>query len=248
MRDCVVLQNDVLSLPAEALVPLLAAVHTDNADFLTARRMLSAWDLRLMGESGAAALFEVWEYRHLRPLLLSRVVPQELLPIMGEGDIRSVIELLRHPDARFGQDPVAARNAILRDSLVSAMAETRTLLGRDPAKWHWSDLHGAMFQHPFSQVLPAKLRALADDDYGGKGGDTYTVMATWVPGPDSMDMSGGASFSMVLDVGAWDNSVVLATQGESGVATDAHYRDLYPRWLAGASFPLLYSRALVEKV
>lgn len=150
MRDCVVLQNDVLSLPAEALVPLLAAVHTDNADFLTARRMLSAWDLRLMGESGAAALFEVWEYRHLRPLLLSRVVSQELLPIMGEGDIRSVIELLRHPDARFGQDPVAARNAILRDSLVSAMAETRTLLGRDPAKWHWSDLHGAMFQHPFS--------------------------------------------------------------------------------------------------
>ena len=248
LQDNVALQNDVLSLPAQALVPLLDSVQTDNADFLAGRRMLSAWDRRLTGDSAAAALFEVWEYRHLRPLLLARVVPPALLPIMGEGDIRSVIALLRHPDERLGRDPVAARNAILLESLLAAMAETRTLLGDDPRTWHWSDLHRAVFRHPFSQLLSPRLRALADADFGGKGGDSYTVMATWVPGADTMDITGGASFSMVLDVGAWDNSVVLATQGESGIPMDAHYRDLYPRWLAGASFPLLYSHALVEKV
>jgi penicillin amidase len=248
LEDSVALQNDVLSLPARALVPLLDAAHTDNADFLAARRMLSTWDRRLTGDNAAAALFEVWEYRHLRPLLLARVVPAALLPIMGEGDIRSVITLLQHPDDRLGRDPLAARNAILIDSLIAAMAETRALLGDDPTNWHWSDLHRAVFRHPFSQVLSPQLRALADADFGGKGGDTYTVMATWVPGADTMNISGGASFSMVLDVGAWDNSVVLATQGQSGIPTDAHYRDLYPRWLAGASFPLLYSRALIEKV
>jgi penicillin amidase len=248
LQDNVALQNDVLSLPAEALVPLLDAVHTDNADFLTARGMLSAWDRRLTGDSGAAALFEIWEYRHLRPLLLARVVPPALLPVMGEGDIRSVIALLQHPDERLGPDPVAARDAVLLESLVAATAETRSLLGDHPETWHWSDLHRAVFRHPFSQVLSPALRALADADFGGKGGDTYTVMATWVPGTGTMNMSGGASFSMVLNVGDWDNSVVLATQGESGIPTEAHYRDLYPRWLAGASFPLLYSRALVEKV
>lgn len=248
LQDNVALQNDVVSMPARALVPLLEAVQTDNTDFLTARRMLSTWDRRLPGDSAAAALFEVWEYRHLRLLLLSRVVPPALLPIMGEGDIRSVIALLQHPDERLGRDPVAARNAILLDSLVAAWAETRTLLGDHPETWHWSHLHRAVFRHPFSQVFSPTPRALADADFGGKGGDSYTVMATWVPGAGTMDISGGASFSMVLDVGAWDNSVVLATQGESGIPTDAHYRDLYPRWLAGASFPLIYSRALVEKV
>lgn len=248
LQDNVALQNDVLSLPAQALVPLLDPVATNNADFLAARRMLSTWDRRVTGDSAAAALFEVWEYRHLRPLLLARVVSPALLPIMGEGDIRSVIALLRHPDQQLGRDPIAARNAILLDSLLAAVAETRKLLGDDPETWHWSDLHRALFRHPFSAVLPASLRALADADFGGKGGDSYTLMATWVPGPDTMDITGGASFSMVLDVGAWDNSVVLATQGESGIPTDAHYRDLYPRWLTGASFPLIYSRALVEKV
>ncbi len=248
LQDNVALQNDVVSMPARALVPLLEAVQTDNTDFLTARRMLSTWDRRLPGDSAAAALFEVWEYRHLRLLLLSRVVPPALLPIMGEGDIRSVIALLQHPDERLGRDPVAARNAILLNSLVAAWAETRTLLGDHPETWHWSHLHRAVFRHPFSQVFSPTPRALADADFGGKGGNSYTVMATWVPGAGTMDISGGASFSMVLDVGAWDNSVVLATQGESGIPTDAHYRDLYPRWLAGASFPLIYSRALVEKV
>jgi len=248
LQDNVALQNDVLSLPAQALVPLLDSVQTDNADFLAARRMLSTWDRLLTGDSAPAALFEVWEYRHLRPLLLARVAPPDILPILGEGDIRSVIALLQHPDERLGRDPLGARNAILLDSLVAAMAETRALLGDDPKTWHWSDLHRADFRHPFSQVLSPTLRALADADFGGKGGDTYTVMATWVPGANTMDISGGASFSMVLDVGAWDNSVVLATQGESGIPTDAHYRDLYPRWLAGASVPLIYSRALVEKV
>jgi penicillin amidase len=208
--------------------------------------MLSAWDRRLTADSAAAALFEVWEYRHLRLLLLARVVPPALLPLMGEGDIRAVIALLQHPDDRLGADPIAARDAVLRESLVAAAAETRKLLGNDPSRWHWSDLHRAAFHHPLSQVLPPKLRALADADFGGKGGDTYTVMASWVPGPDTMDITGGASFSMVADVGEWDNSVVLATQGESGVPTDEHYRDLYPRWLAGASFPLIYSRPLVE--
>lgn len=248
LQDNVALQNDVVSMPARALVPLLEAVQTDNTDFLTARRMLSTWDRQLPGDSAAAALFEVWEYRHLRLLLLSRVVPPALLPIMGEGDIRSVIALLQHPDERLGRDPVAARNAILLNSLVAAWAETRTLLGDHPETWHWSHLHRAVFRHPFSQVFSPTPRALADADFGGKGGNSYTVMATWVPGAGTMDISGGASFSMVLDVGAWDNSVVLATQGESGIPTDAHYRDLYPRWLAGASFPLIYSRALVEKV
>ena len=50
---------------------------------------------------------------------------------------------------------------------------------------------------------------------------------------------------MVLDVGAWDNSVVVNTPGQSGDPYSAHYRDLFPVWAAGGYVPLVYSREAV---
>jgi penicillin amidase len=50
---------------------------------------------------------------------------------------------------------------------------------------------------------------------------------------------------MVLDVGAWDNSMVINTPGQSGDPMSRHYRDLFPHWAAGGYVPLLYSRQAV---
>ncbi len=53
---------------------------------------------------------------------------------------------------------------------------------------------------------------------------------------------------MVMDVGAWDNSVVINTPGQSGGPYSAHYRDLFPTWAEGAYVPLAFSRAAVDRV
>ena len=60
-------------------------------------------------------------------------------------------------------------------------------------------------------------------------------------------LTAGASFRMVLDVGNWDASRAVNTPGQSGNPDSPHYRDLAPVWTAGQYFPLLYSRAAVEK-
>jgi penicillin amidase len=52
---------------------------------------------------------------------------------------------------------------------------------------------------------------------------------------------------MVLDVGRWDDSVAVNSPGQSGEWTSAHYRDLFPLWLSGQYFPLLYTRSAIEK-
>jgi penicillin amidase len=52
---------------------------------------------------------------------------------------------------------------------------------------------------------------------------------------------------MVLDVGDWDNSRAINTPGQSGNPASSHYRDLAGSWAQGQYFPLLYSRAAVEK-
>jgi penicillin amidase len=51
---------------------------------------------------------------------------------------------------------------------------------------------------------------------------------------------------MVVDVGNWDSSRAMNAPGQSGDPRSAHYGDLFSSWVAGDSFPLLYSRAAVE--
>jgi penicillin amidase len=76
------------------------------------------------------------------------------------------------------------------------------------------------------------------------GGSASTPMATTYR-PNDFNVVAGASVRMVLDVGGWDNSVVINTPGQSGDPASPHYRDLFPIWAAGGYAPLLYSRAAV---
>jgi penicillin amidase len=65
--------------------------------------------------------------------------------------------------------------------------------------------------------------------------------------PLDYTQTAGASVRLVMDVGAWDNSVAINTPGQSGDPFSAHYRDLFPLWAAGAYAPLDFSRAAVDR-
>jgi penicillin amidase len=56
----------------------------------------------------------------------------------------------------------------------------------------------------------------------------------------------GASVRMVVDVGAWDNSVWINTPGQSALPDSPHYADLAPLWAAGDYVPMLYSAEAVD--
>ena len=51
---------------------------------------------------------------------------------------------------------------------------------------------------------------------------------------------------MVIDVGAWDNSMAMNNPGQSGDPRSQHYRDLFGPWSRDEAFPLLYSRRRIE--
>ena len=80
----------------------------------------------------------------------------------------------------------------------------------------------------------------------GKSGSGQTVGAAAYRSHDFRAVA-GASFRMVLDVGNWDASLAVNSPGQSGDPASAHFRDLFPLWLAGEYFPLAYSRAAVER-
>ena len=67
-------------------------------------------------------------------------------------------------------------------------------------------------------------------------------------GAASFTQNSGASLRLVLDVGAWDNSVAMNSPGQSGDLASPHYADLYQAWARGENVPLLYTRERVEAV
>lgn len=64
---------------------------------------------------------------------------------------------------------------------------------------------------------------------------------------DDFEVTSGASFRMVLDVGNWDASRFINTPGQSGDPFSPHYRDLAALWATGHYVPLSYSRDAVER-
>jgi penicillin amidase len=56
----------------------------------------------------------------------------------------------------------------------------------------------------------------------------------------------GASYLQVIDVGAWDNSLMLNLPGQSNDPRSPHYRDQYRPWAKGEMQPMLFSRGAVD--
>ena len=130
-------------------------------------------------------------------------------------------------------------------SLTDAVAELQGRLGPDMTTWTWGRLHHAKF-------VPA-IAALAGPELAAQ----MTVGPLQVPGSASSPraatydlktfaQTAGASVRLVMDVGAWDNSMAINTPGQSADPMSPHYRDLFPLWAAGTYVPLRYSRAAVE--
>ena len=242
LADSVALQHDTLSSPARQLVALLPARGSEAA--APAIAMLRGWDGRLDAASGPAALFEIL-WRELGTRMLALLVPERARALVDEIAPSVLLGLLERPDRRFGSDPAAARDALFDAALAAAWTGAREQLGPDPAAWRWGTLHQVRIRHPLSRI-PAIAAAFPPIEGEGTGGDSYTVMARWLRGAPAWQVSGGASYLQVIDVGAWDNSLMLNLPGQSNDPRSTHYRDQYAHWVRGEMQPMLFSRAAVD--
>ena len=242
LADSVTLHHDTLSTPAKQLLALLPERPLPAAQAAVA--MLRQWDARLDANSGAAALFEIL-WRDLGRRMLAAIVPARAKHLVTEIAPSVLLGLLAKPDARLGADPQAARDAMLDAALAAAWASARELLGADPATWRWDTLHQVRIQHPLSRI-PAIAAAFPAIEGRGTGGDSYTVMARWLGSGPGWRVGGGASYLQVIDVGAWDNSLMLNLPGQSNDPRSPHYRDQYAPWIEGRMQPMLFSRSAVD--
>jgi penicillin amidase len=234
------LQQDELSLPARALRPVLRAALGPArpgwpAAVADSVRSLDSWNGLMRQDAAAPLLYAAW-VRALR----RRVVERLLGPLASRAGslpgLSVLIGLVTAPDARLGPAPSAARDSLAAGALDDAVAEVTKQLGPDPAAWRWGALHQAAFRHPLAAAfdLPAVPR----------GGDATTVNAT---GGSGWRQTSGASYRIVVDFADFDNSTATNVPGQSGQPGSEYYGNLLPLWAGGKYFPLVFSRAAVER-
>ncbi|MEV5378998.1 penicillin acylase family protein [Streptomyces nondiastaticus] len=248
VEDCVRLQGDTVNASARHVLASLDG-YRPPPRLAAATALLRSWDCDETAGSAAAALYQVWSRRHLRPALLrhalTTLVPPEavdsamarLLTDEDLGaDVRTDIGLLhalRHDRA--------ALDRLLTTSLDSALRETRDRLGEDMSRWRWGALHHAAPAHPLAGRLRRTWTRLDRRERPGSGD---TVLNTGYDAGFTQDL--GASFRVVVDVGDWDRSRAMNAPGQSGRPDSPHWDDLYEDWARDRAFPLHYSRAAVE--
>ncbi|MFY9212101.1 MAG: penicillin acylase family protein, partial [Aestuariivita sp.] len=225
------LQCDAFS---QCAVDLVALLPTGGA----AAALLQSWDGHANADSAPALLFEVWLSLHLRPALLAQIAPDATLrAYLTPGNIPTVVRILRGdlPDLM-----PADRDALLADTLSTAWQNVCDRFGDNPTEWRWGDLHKGYFDHALTP-----LGGSADVGPVATAGSSTTVMMGHYEARD-FRVRNGASVRMVVDVGAWDNSVWINAPGQSGTPGVAHYDDLTALWAAGAYVPMLYSAPAVD--
>lgn len=239
LTDAMALQNDPTSPMARRAVALLQGLAGRDANERGALALLGNWNGHEGPDSAAAALYEIWAARHLAASAVKAIVPEAARRNFGRTSIGNILPVLE--DGKLlGPDSAALRAEILLGSLGLAFAETAGLLGPDPATWRWGALHRADFQPSLPIAGRDAERRVGPVPIGGSGS---TPMAMGI-GPDFRVVS-GASVRVVMDVGAWDNSMAINTPGQSGDPASPHYRDLFARWATGNYVPFVWSRPRV---
>lgn len=240
------LQTDSHNAISWRLTRLLGPLTSPDPDVSRALVQLKAWDHEEGVNSAAAAIYEVWAVKHLGRATVAAVTPAAARGLVGSGNLDAVITYLERPDAALGAQPERARDALLLASLKAALGELSQRLGPDMASWRWGALHHAIFTPAIAARADVATRAkMTVGPLPLPGGASTPKAATYTPG--DFNTVAGASVRMVLDVGAWDNSVIVNTPGQSGDPASPHYRDLFPLWAAGRYVPLAFSRAAVDR-
>ncbi|TAJ71883.1 MAG: penicillin acylase family protein [Phenylobacterium sp.] len=239
LADSVALQTDSVSPQARRGVALVQALSSTDPDVARALALLKVWDGNETTDSAAAAIYETWAVKHLgRHAVGASGVTPAARKLIGASSPDPILTWLEAA-------PAGTRDPILLSSLADAVGELKVRLGPDMATWTWGRLHQAKFVPAIAPLADPQLAAqMTVGPLQVPGSSSTPRAATWRT--EDFSQAAGASVRIVLDVGAWDNSMAINTPGQSADPASPHYRDLFPLWAAGSYVPLRFSRAAVE--
>lgn len=198
----------------------------------------------------AAGILRNWNGQMDRNLA-APVVTQILSAVMGEKLISSNVKATHLPDLlprpEVIQDVLTQRppgwvpnddwDGWVLSCLKTALQDGIRRQGTPVSRWRWGRTMFWNFQHPIGKSLPFVSSYFDIGPVPMSGSGTTVKQTTQTLGP---------SERMVVDLGNLDNSVQNLATGESGFVLSKHYKDQWPAYYAGRSFPMEFNHIEVR--
>jgi penicillin G amidase len=245
VEEMAALQNDLLSLPARQLVPMLKEIKFENPIADSLRKALLVWSFVLDKNSVEAGVYVMWE-RILRRQLNERFIPELAKPWLSSIQMTRVLEWMEKPELIFSGEAIIQRNQVLVESFVGAIKELRQKLGSKPKNWQYgqSSYKHVQIRHPLGQAVNETWQSKLNTESLPRGGYSFT------PGANGYgdNNTSGASFRIVVDTEDWEKTIGINNPGQSGNPESPFYKNLFPIWANDEFVSIPFSKETIKKM
>jgi penicillin amidase len=261
------MQGDNYNLFAEEILPILLSIdleavlidptERDSSSITEAeerilhldstRSILQDWDYHNDMSSAPAALFNAF-WRHLAPATFNDELPNYFPASIHAPWMEIIRKIMYDPKSSWWDNrntrPTEDRDDIFVYAFSQAVDELEDKLGKNPAKWAWSDLHTITFTHTFMNNFPFINNLFNRGPYANSGGSAIVNATSW--SANSYTTSWMPSMRMIVDLSNLDASLTVHTTGQSGHAYHSHYADMPDLWRKIQYYPMYWERASIE--
>jgi penicillin G amidase len=250
--DMLAIQKDVYAAYDKFLAQRIVELHPSKTEAERAAvDILRRWDGQMDKDQAAPFITELLNNELSanlpRLLLLGAAAPKPAArpkatasaPTQPPKGTRLVGFSLPHPRQQIIESLLRNRpdgwvpnndwNAYLLAAFRAALEQGRTLQGSPASKWRWGHALHWKFEHPVGKQIPMVDYFFNIGPIPMSGSGTTVKQTT---------LSLGPSERMVVDFGNLDRSVQNLVTGESGSVASGHYKDQWPAYYAGTSFPM----------
>ena len=229
-------QQDVLSLGAESLLPLLLDTPAASERAQRAIEMLSAWDRRMERDRPEPLIYHAWLRAANRALLADELGPEFAAFQRADTDLLGAI--LTEGESWCDDIETDLRedcDGQLAKAIEAALDELEDRFGRDMNAWRWGAAHLVRLQHPVLGRVPLIGALFTRSVETGGGSDTLNRGAARLggSGPGVFENRHGPTFRAIYDLADLDSSLFMITGGQSGNPLSPFYGSLVEAWRDG---------------
>lgn len=246
VRQAAALQNDILSLAANDLLPEMLRLLADGSGpHKPIAAMLRAWDGRMSRNAAEPLIFMTW-LRALNRALYADELGPHFSAYFGLRP-RTVLRMLSDkPEWCDNTATMAIEtcSSIVAQTFSAAIKSLETRYGADISGWRWGTAHEAVFSHPLFTRIPV-LNRLADIRMESDGGP-YTVNRAQpriASAKQPFASVHGPGYRAIYDLSRLANSRFATATGRSGNPLSAYYRDNSEAWRDGKYIKIAQTRA-----
>jgi len=233
-----IMQNDVLSLSTQRLMPHLLAAQSSHALAPAAMKVLQSFNGEMKTETAAPLIFAFWADELTRALVEPQLGKELFKAQYGKRHFRSFLEDTMDKQDGYWCAPKSCADQA-SEAFTRALDRLSKAQGKDIANWQWGKAHMAISSHRPLGQSPFLAKWL--DVVEPSPGDPFTVNVGtyWLNEThESFASRHAPSMRAIYDLSDLQNSLFIYQTGQSGVIGSERYKDMSHEWATGQYRPL----------